>query len=191
MVTRTAEIIRSMVTSRQLLEHAGVRVNRGGFARCPLHGEKTASLKVYADPRRGWYCFGCGLGGSVIDLAMALWETDFRGACERLNDEFHLGLDLHRQLTAEEKRAFREKIAREQEERERRRRRVQEAETAYWAAFDAWMENDRVLTDQAPRSPEEPFTEAFVQAAVHSAEIRENLALAEEELEAARAGQWA
>lgn len=188
---KTAQIIKRMVTSRELLEHVGVHVGHGGFACCPLHREKTASLKVYGDPKRGWHCFGCGLGGSVIDLAMALWETDFRGACERLNDEFHLGLDLHRQLTAEEKRAFREKIAREQEERERRRRRVQEAETAYWAAFDAWMENDRVLTDQAPRSPEEPFTEAFVQAAVHRAEIQENLALAEEELEAARAGQWA
>lgn len=188
---KTAQIIKRRVTSRELLEHVGVHVGRGGFACCPLHREKTASLKIYDDPKRGWHCFGCGLGGSVIDLAMALWETDCRGACERLNEEFQLGLDLHRQLTAQEKRAFRERLAREQAEREQRRKRVQEAETAYWAAYDAWMENDRVLTDQAPRSPEETFTEAFVQAAVHRAEIRETLEVAEEEWRKARDEQWA
>ena len=191
MKSTDAEIIKSRVTSRELLEHVGVHVGRGGFACCPLHGEKGPSLKVYDDPKRGWHCFGCGRGGTVIDLGMALWNTDFKGTCVRLNEEFQLGLDTGNPLTAEEKRALFERVRREQEARERKRKRVQEAETAYWAAYDAWMENDRVLTDQAPRSPEEPFTEAFVQAAVHRAEIRENLALAEEEWEAARAGQWA
>lgn len=186
-----AEIIKSLVTSRQLLEHAGVRVNPNGFACCPLHGERTASLKVYADPRRGWHCFGCGRGGTVIDLGMALWHTDFLGACSMLNDEFQLGIPMGRPLTSEENREFLARKRREWEERERRKKRVQEAETAYWAAFDAWMENDRVLTDQAPRSPEEPFTEAFVQAAVHRAEIRETLELAEEEWRTARDEQWA
>lgn len=191
MGTGTASAIKSMVTPRDLLEHVGVYVGRGGFACCPIHREKTASLKVYSDPKRGWHCFGCGRGGSVIDLAMALWDTDYLGACDRLNDEFRLGLDLRRAMTPEEKRAFRERIAREQEELERRRRRVQESETAYWAAFDAWMENDRVLSSQAPRGPEEDFTEAFVQAAVHRAEIRENLDVAEEEWRKARDEQWA
>lgn len=191
MVTGTASAIKSLVTSRQLLEHVGVHVERSGFACCPLHGERTASLKVYADPRRGWHCFGCGRGGTVIDLGMALWDTDFKGACVRLNDEFRLGLDLHRAMTPEEKRAFRARIAYEQEKRERHRKRVQEAEEAYWAAYDAWMENDRVLASQAPGGPEEAFTEAFVQAAVHSAEIRENLDAAEEEWRKARDEQWA
>lgn len=191
MKSTDAEIIKSRVTSRELLEHVGVHVGRGGFACCPFHGEKGPSLKVYDDPKRGWHCFGCGRGGTVIDLGMALWNTDFKGTCVRLNEEFQLGLDTGNPLTAEEKRALFERVRREQEARERKRKRVQEAEMAYWAAYDAWMENDRVLTDQAPRSPEEPFTEAFVQAAVHRAEIRENLALAEEEWEAARAGQWA
>ena len=101
-----AEIIKSRVTSRQLLEHVGVPVLQNGFACCPLHGERTASLKVYADPRRGWHCFGCGRGGTVIDLGMALWNTDFLGACSMLNDEFQLGIPMGRPLTAEEKREF-------------------------------------------------------------------------------------
>lgn len=191
MKSTDAEIIKSRVTSRQLLEHAGVHVERSGFACCPIHGEKTASLKVYDDPRRGWHCFGCGRGGTVIDLGMALWHTDFLGACSMLNDEFQLGIPMGRPLTAEEKREFLERKRREWEEREQRKKRVQEAEEAYWAAYDAWMENDRVLASQAPGGPEEAFTEAFVQAAVHRAEIRENLDVAEEEWRKARDEQWA
>ena len=191
MKSTDAEIIKSRVTSRQLLEHAGVHVERSGFACCPIHGEKTASLKVYDDPRRGWHCFGCGRGGTVIDLGMALWHTDFLGACSMLNDEFQLGIPMGRPLTAKEKREFLERKRREWEEREQRKKRVQEAEEAYWAAYDAWMENDRVLASQAPGGPEEDFTEAFVQAAVHSAEIRETLDAAEEEWRKARDEQWA
>ena len=191
MKSTAAEIIKSRVTSRQLLEHAGVHVERSGFACCPIHGEKTASLKVYDDPRRGWHCFGCGRGGTVIDLGMALWHTDFLGACSMLNDEFQLGIPMGRPLTAEEKREFLERKRREWEERGQRKKRVQEAEEAYWAAYDAWMENDRVLVSQAPGGPEEAFTEAFVQASVHSAEIRENLDAAEEEWRKARDEQWA
>ena len=186
-----AEIIKSWVTSRQLLEHAGVRVNPNGFACCPLHGERTASLKVYDDPRRGWHCFGCGRGGTVIDLGMALWDTDFKGARARLNEEFQLGLDTGNPLTAKEKRALFERIRREQEARERKRRRMQEAETAYWAAYDAWLKNERILDEQAPASPEEPISEDFAYAAVHKAEIKEALELADEEWRTARDELWA
>lgn len=186
-----AEIIKSRVTSRQLLEHAGVRVHPNGFACCPLHGERTASLKVYDDPRRGWHCFGCGRGGTVIDLGMALWNTDFKGACAQLNEEFQLGLDMGNPLTAEEKRALFERVRREQEEREQKRKRVQEAETAYWAAYDAWMKNERILDEQAPASPEEPISEAFAHAAAHKAEINEALELADEEWRTARDELWA
>lgn len=186
-----AEIIKSRVTSRQLLEHVGVRVHPNGFACCPLHGEKTASLKVYDDPRRGWHCFGCGRGGTVIDLGMALWNTDFKGACAQLNEEFQLGLDTGNPLTAEEKRALFERVRREQEERERKRKRVQEAETAYWAAYDAWLKNRITLDEQAPASPEEPISEDFAHAAGHKAEIKEALDLADEEWRKARDELWA
>lgn len=186
-----AEIIKSRVTSRQLLEHVGVRVHPNGFACCPLHGEKTASLKVYADPRKGWYCFGCGRGGTVIDLGMALWNTDFKGACVQLNEMFQLGLDTGNTLTAEEKQTLCERLRRGRKELERRRRRVQEAETAYWAAYDAWMKNERILDEQAPASPEEPISEDFADAAAHKAEIKEALELADEEWRKARDELWA
>lgn len=40
-----------------------VPINSRGFALCPFHKEKTASLKVYDDH---WHCYGCNEGGDVI-----------------------------------------------------------------------------------------------------------------------------
>lgn len=52
----------------------GLRVGRSGKVRCPFHDDRTPSLHVYGDPGRGWYCFGCGRGGSIYDLAALLWR---------------------------------------------------------------------------------------------------------------------
>jgi CHC2 zinc finger/RepB DNA-primase from phage plasmid len=55
----------------------GMRVPRHRKVVCPFHApDRTPSLHVYADPARGWYCFGCGRGGSVYDLAAHLWLTE-------------------------------------------------------------------------------------------------------------------
>ena len=74
----------------------GCEPNRAGFAKCPFHSngnERTGSMKIYQG-ERGWHCFSCHAGGSVIDFTMALFKLDFRAACARLNADFHLGLDL-------------------------------------------------------------------------------------------------
>jgi hypothetical protein len=57
----------------------GQSVDRSGKARCLFHEDRTPSLHVYEDPSRGWYCFGCGRGGSIYDLASLLWNRGTRG----------------------------------------------------------------------------------------------------------------
>jgi hypothetical protein len=55
----------------------------GGKVRCPFHAggeERTPSLHAYEDAEDGWYCFACGEGGTVIDLAAKLWRIEARGA---------------------------------------------------------------------------------------------------------------
>jgi DNA primase len=37
------------------------------WARCPFHGERTASLCLY-DGDRGFYCYGCHAGGDAVGL---------------------------------------------------------------------------------------------------------------------------
>jgi DNA primase len=57
----------------------GQRVGRSRKVRCPFHEDRTPSLHVFAEPERGWYCFGCGRGGSIYDLAALLWRRETRG----------------------------------------------------------------------------------------------------------------
>jgi hypothetical protein len=57
----------------------GRAVGRSGKACCPFHDDRTPSLHVYEEPLRGWYCFGCGRGGSIYDLAALLWRRGTRG----------------------------------------------------------------------------------------------------------------
>jgi hypothetical protein len=58
----------------------GEDAEEGREIRCPLpgHDERTGSFHVY-DAERGWYCFGCGRGGDVYNLAGYLWGIDSRG----------------------------------------------------------------------------------------------------------------
>jgi len=57
----------------------GLRVGRSGKLRCMFHDDQHPSLHVYPQPGRGWYCFGCGRGGSIYDLAALLSGRGTRG----------------------------------------------------------------------------------------------------------------
>ena len=73
----------------------GQVVGRDRKVRCPLHADRIPSLHVYEDPAEGWYCFGCGRGGSVYDLAAGMWDIVPRGdgfAALRAGLEHKLGL---------------------------------------------------------------------------------------------------
>jgi hypothetical protein len=59
----------------------GVEVPRHRKVPCPFHSDQRPSLHVYDTPQRGWYCFGrCRRGGSIYDLAAALFGYDAHGA---------------------------------------------------------------------------------------------------------------
>lgn len=60
-----------------------VQINHSGFAKCPFHNEKTASMKIYKDNR--FHCFGCGKDGDVIDFVMQRDGVDFKTAVTLLN----------------------------------------------------------------------------------------------------------
>lgn len=78
---------RRLVTARQVAEHYGLHPSRSGFVCCPLHHEKTGSLKLYDDGH--WHCFGCNRGGSSIDLVAALYDLTPLEAVRRLNADAH------------------------------------------------------------------------------------------------------
>ncbi len=74
---------------REVMESYGVRFNRRGFAICPFHPEKTASLSTKGEHYK---CFGCGAYGDVLDFAMRYHGLTFPQALVKLDNDFHLGL---------------------------------------------------------------------------------------------------
>lgn len=115
--------IKQALTAREVFEQYGFRPNQAGFIQCPFHeGDHHGSLKVYDGPR-GWHCFGCGAGGSVIDFAMRLFDLNFKDACLRLNEDFHLGLSDQKPSKAE--------LSKLAEMRRQKERKAAEAEARY------------------------------------------------------------
>ena len=89
MVTANADI--SALKARHPLgdtvEAAGVRLRGRGRVRqgvCPFHDENEGSFTVYADSER-FYCFGCGLGGDVLDFIQRAEGLSLPEAIARLD----------------------------------------------------------------------------------------------------------
>lgn len=112
-----ADAIKQALPMERVARAYGYEPNRAGFAKCPFHGngnERTGSMKIYPGDG-GFCCFGCHEAGDVIRFVMKLFNLPFKAACERLNADFRLGLDLsapvdtallraHRAAQAEKKR---------------------------------------------------------------------------------------
>ncbi len=76
------------------VEASGVRLRGRGRVRqgvCPFHDEAEGSFTVYGDSER-WYCFGCGLGGDVLDFIQRSENLSLPDAIRRLGGGTGLGL---------------------------------------------------------------------------------------------------
>jgi DNA primase len=115
------EQIKNAVTMEEVAHRYGFTPDRGGYIPCPFHKENTASLKVYPG-KRGFYCYGCGKSGSVLDFVMQHFGINIHQAAVRLNADFHLGLIKEKLSPAERVRVEKERrasiAAREKAERE-------------------------------------------------------------------------
>lgn len=73
----TAEEIKQNVSMRDVLARYGVTVNKNGMCKCPIHGEKHPSMKVYKD---GYKCFACGSGGDIFRFVQDMEKCNFKQA---------------------------------------------------------------------------------------------------------------
>ena len=170
-----ADAAKQSVTARQLADHIGLHPDRSGFCRCPIHGEKTGSMKVYPG-NRGWYCFGCHQGGSVIDLAMLYYGVDLKEAVRTLNDEFSLGLPVDGEATREQQEDAKRRAA----EREREKLKREAYERKQKEAFDRYCDLGREianlemdLKEYAPKTPDASWPGRFKAALMKLPELRE------------------
>ncbi len=149
-----AEQICERLTMREVAEQYGFTPNRAGFIHCPVHNEKTPSCKIF-DGSRGWHCFGCGAGGSVIDFVEQLFNISFRQACVRLDNDFGLRLTADKPDDDELKRLRRE--------RAQKRAAAAQFEALVLSKVKLHQHYIDVLRTQQPASDED-ITPAFLEA---------------------------
>jgi DNA primase len=81
--------LKDEVSVQRLIESAGVELRKTGkdwAGKCPFHADDTASL-VITPSKNLWHCFGCQIGGGVVDWVMKLKGVSFRHAVELLKDD--------------------------------------------------------------------------------------------------------
>lgn len=158
--------------------HYGIEINKSGFCKCFLTGEKTASLKVY-DGNRGWYCFGCHKGGDIISFVREYFRLSFADAISKINDDFNLGLpigqtiDRRKQMEMQRQAYFRNREQRKREQEEK------ELDEAYHTALDEWIRLDNQKREYAPTSLSDSFHPLFVDALINIDRAAYNLDCAE------------
>ena len=173
-----ADIVKSNVSCYDFAVHIGLNVNRSGYCCCPFHSEKTPSMKLYK-ATNSFYCFGCHVGGDVITMAKLYYDISFNKAVKLLCEQFELSPLLDAHLSGENAlvRAVEEAKRKSLKEKEKRLRDAIEAE--YWALFDRWLENDRIIADLAPKNRDDDFDERFCKALREREELEDMLEIAE------------
>lgn len=83
------EAVKQSVTTRQVAEHYGIRVNRNRMCVCPFHNDKHPSMKV----DRRFHCFGCQADGDVIDFVAKLYGLSGKEAAMKLTKDFSVSYD--------------------------------------------------------------------------------------------------
>lgn len=115
-MSKMAENMKECLDLREVMEYYGIHFNRRGYAKCPFHIEKTASLSI---KRNRFTCFGCGASGDVISFVERYFNLDFGQTLVRLNNDFHLGLTAEKP-TARSQAIAKEKAIRRRKEKSRR-----------------------------------------------------------------------
>lgn len=149
-----AELIRQTVTVQDVARQYGLTPNRAGFIKCPFHTEHTASLKLYPGGR-GWHCFGCGRGGSVIDFVKEYQGVGFLDALQRIDAMFGLGLPLRKKADYRERERLRRQFSGQLRKAQEQTRERQRTEREYDALLNEYVRLDLIRTYLRPQKPED------------------------------------
>jgi DNA primase len=85
----TLEQLKETVSVQRLVEGFGVELRKQGkdwAGKCPFHADDTASL-IITPAKNLWHCFGCQVGGGVVDWVMKARGVSFRHAVQLLKED--------------------------------------------------------------------------------------------------------
>ena len=144
------ETIKVAVPMRQAAEHYGLKVSRNGMACCPFHHDRHPSLKLNENY---FFCFGCGAKGDVIDLVARMFELSGYEAAQRLAADFGISTEPGQAVAASCK---------------PKRPNIRQFREDEMLCFRVLMDYLHLLEDwrvrYAPRTPDEPYDDRFVEA---------------------------
>jgi len=135
-MNRNVEIITENLKLREVMEFYGVKFNRRGYALCPFHSEKTASLSIKDEKYK---CFGCGEYGGIIDFVMKYFNLTFKQAIARLGADFNLPLSFRKPTYRE-----RLKIAELRRKKDAEKKAKEEEEKRLKEHYNAWCAVHRI-----------------------------------------------
>lgn len=164
----TATAIKDAVTCRQFADFIGLSVNRSGFAVCPFHGEKTASLRIY-DKTNSWYCFGCHSGGDVLTFARLYYKVSFPETVKILAQQYDINCDNKPDIKNAVNKAVLEM------QRKKKARRIEQLEIEYWTCYESWLDADQKAVDLAPKTMYDDFTQSWSEAVIKRESLKETL----------------
>lgn len=139
------DTVKATVTPHMAVERYGLPVKQGSMTCCPLHDDRTPSMKLNEEY---FYCFGCGAHGDVVALIAQLFNIPPAEAAKKLAADFGI---------AEQKPSVLAKLKRSKSQAELESR-----------SFRVLGDYLRILQDWktncAPQSPEDAIDPRYAEA---------------------------
>lgn len=161
-----ADEIKRAVTMRDICNVYGIAVNVQNKAICPFHDDRHASMHVYSG-ERGYWCFTCGEGGSVIDFVMKYFGLAFYPACQKINNDFGLGLPFGQAIEVNRYKELQQQAETRKRELRQKQERRDSLSEAYNVLLDVWVIMDRVRRENAPKSFQDGLRDSYAFAVAH------------------------
>jgi DNA primase len=87
------EEIKKSVSITEVCNDYGIQFDRNNKAACPFHKEKSPSFTVYP-ATNSFNCFGCGVGGTVIDLISQFESISPLEAVKQISADYNIPLPI-------------------------------------------------------------------------------------------------
>lgn len=157
-------LIKQSVTMPDVLAMYGI--NPGSYNRipCPIH---NGVKRNFAYKEHGFVCYVCGATGDVISFVEKLFGLSFRDACRKIDQDFHLGLNIGGEMDKAKRDEAERVCAERRAERRRRDAERKRLSEAYHTALDRWCELDKAIRDGAPQTPFDDFSDSYAYALKH------------------------
>lgn len=176
-----ANEVKQRLNSKDVLATYGIETNSKGFACCPFHNEKTASFKVY-DGNRGYYCFGCGASGDVIDFVQKFFNIPFNEALQKLNQDFGLGLPIGEKLTYRKRLEISKRAYDFKKSKETKKQELEELKQDRENLLSEWVRLDKQGKEHRPKLGDVDLHPLFVEYLLNIARIEFEFECAETRL---------